>query len=218
MAIRDDNEDPIPTTTTSSTVVTPAVPKTYVAPKAPDWWKSAINTSAVASASNALLPYMAPNDTRLTADWLARNNPTQFGTYANLNLPSAPTRFAGQERNAFLSKERAQNALTSLENMRVLTGKTPEQMGAGYSFLKNIIGVLNQFGGDAENGMSRAQYNQMQTLVNQMLTEAKGTNGLEQYGSLAETFFYPTGTDTFATRKTASGKTVSGEANKKLFR
>ncbi len=188
------------------------------APKLPDWYKANVITGDIVSDSaNALLPQLSQSDMATTATWLAGQN-EKYSPYKDVNFPVAPNVFTPSERANFLSKDRAQQALTALKNMQVASGKTAAQLGAGYDFLTRAVQLLDKYGGVAGAPMSRADFNAFTTVANNLLNQAKTDSNLANYGSIAQTFLFPGGASGLSnTHLSATGEKLSGKQNAELF-
>lgn len=201
MPIRDDEKKastppPPPSTPTAPTAYNPASPSSsYTLP------------AYIKKSAKSLLPYLSPEDAKAQA------------IFYGVNAPSVetPTAVTSGLRNYYLSKQRATNALGALENMRASTGKG--NLGPGYTLLRNVIRLLQTYGGDTANGMTRSAYNQFSTELNSMLSQAKGDNALSYYADLAQQFANPSFSAGALnpTTKLSTGKTVFGQSNKQLY-
>lgn len=174
----------------------------------PSWWINAAiknpNTQGeqFANMANALLPTLSPEDQRNLATYLATNFKKQFGGYSKVNFGPAPTSITPEMRQQFLSPERAQMALSLLDRMKKASGA--KNMGAGFSFLKNAVGLINQF---ASNGvMTRENYVGFSNAVADLVKGAGSQ--LSSVSNLAQLFNLP---------GFSAGPLVSNEANKNLF-
>ena len=153
-----------------------------------------------------LLPFLSPED--------AQALETAY------SLPhtdrQAATEITGSLRNYYLGKQRATDALTALENARSAAGNP--DMGTGYNYLKNAIGLVNTYGASAEDqGMSRSAYNEYYSKLNALYGTSDTT--VAPYESLAKLFTSPTLAAGPLTPQTTlqSGAKVYGQANKKLY-
>jgi hypothetical protein len=174
----------------------------------PGWWiNQAIQNPSdpnqqFANVANALLPTLAPEDQRTLANYLATNYKDVYGGYSNVNFGMAPTEITDQTRKQYLNPQRAQMALSLLEKMKTASGG--QNMGTGYDFLKNAVGLINQF---APGGtMTREGYNQFTNAVSGLVSGAG--SDLSAYANLAQLFNLP---------KFSAGPLVSNAPNQKLF-
>ncbi len=201
----------LPEPTSSSSVPIPGTTSQEPAPdtQIPNWWiNQAIQNPAdpnaqFANVANALLPTLAPEDQRTLASYLAQNFKDVYGGYSNTNFGAAPTQITDALRKQYLSPQRAQLALSLLDRMKTASG-TPD-MGTGYDFLKNAVGLINQF--INPNGViGRENYNQFTNAVSN-LTKNAG-QGMSAYANLAQLFNLP---------QFSAGSLISNTPNTKLF-
>lgn len=176
----------------------------------PSWWiNQAIKNPTdpnqqFANVANALLPTLAPEDQRTLATYLATNFKDVYGGYANVNFGRAPTEITPEMRQQYLSPQRAQLALTLLNKMQKASGA--KNMGAGYNFLKNAVGLINQFA--TQGAMRRENYSQFTNAVSSLVGQASNDKSLAAYANLAQLFNLP---------KFSAGPLVSNTPNSKLF-
>lgn len=210
---------PILTAPTTATVPLPtltpgAAPKQQEpAPQTqvPTWWiNQAIQNPTdpnqqFANVANALLPTLAPEDQRTLATYLATNFKDVYGGYANTNFGTAPTQITDAVRKQYLSPQRAQMALGLLDKMKTASGA--QNMGAGYDFLKNAVGLINQFV-NPQGVMGRENYNQFTSAVSSLVGQAGSNKDLAAYTNLAQLFNLP---------KFTAGPIISNTPNSKLF-
>ena len=178
-------------------------------PGVPTWWiNQAIQNPTdpnqqFANVANALLPTLAPEDQRTLATYLATNFKDVYGGYANTNFGAAPTEMTDAIRKQYLSPQRAQQALGLLDRMKAASGA--QDMGAGYDFLRNAVGLINQF--TNPNGvMGRENYNQFTNAVSGLVGQAG--KDMSAYANLAQLFNLP---------KFTAGPIISNTPNSKLF-
>jgi hypothetical protein len=174
----------------------------------PAWWMGQAianpdENQAFANAANAIMPLLSPEDAMNMGGYLATNYKDQFGQYANLKLP-IPTELTN-ERNEYLSSQRAQQAIGLLDRMQTAAGGDQSRFGKGYDFLRNAINLLNKF---QTNGspMTREQYAQFQNAF-QGLQSGAGKD-IQAYANLAQMFSLPSFT---------AGPLVSNNPNAKLI-
>lgn len=190
----------------------PVTPTTGTKPASlntpPSWWMgSAIANpdanSAFANAANAIMPLLSPEDAMNMGTYLATNYKDNFGGYANLNLP-IPTELTN-ERNQYLSPQRAQQAIDMLDRMQQAAGGDQTQFGKGYDFLRNAINLMTKF---QSNGspMTRERYAQFQNALQAM--QAGAGKDVSAYANLAQMFTMPSFT---------AGPLVSNAPNNRLF-
>lgn len=189
-------------------VTTVPILPTPASPETPAWWiNSAIQNPQTedqkfANVANALLPTLAPEDQRNLASYLATHFKDVYGKYADTKFDAAPTEITDPIRRKFLSPGRAQSALNLLDRMKQASGA--QDMGKGYDFLRNAVGLINQF--SSGGAMTREQYAQFSNAVSGLVTGAG--SGLSAYGNLAQLFNLP---------KFTAGPLVSNTPNTKLF-
>lgn len=174
----------------------------------PAWWMGTAianpdASSAFANAANAIMPLLSPEDAMNMGTYLATNYKDQFGSYANLNLP-IPTELTN-ERNQYLSPERAQQAVGMLDRMQQAAGGDQAQFGKGYDFLRNAINLMTKF---QSNGspMTRERFAQFQNALQAIQTGAG--KDISAYANLAQMFAMPSFT---------AGPLVSNAANTRFF-
>lgn len=188
--------------------VPPTDPTKTALPGVPSWWiNAAIQNPAdpnqqFANVANALLPTLAPEDQRTLATYLATNFKDVYGGYANTNFGPAPTEITDAMRQQYLSPQRAQTALSLLDRMKAASGS--QNMGAGYDFLRNAVGLINQFAGGG--AMPRENYNQFTNAVSSLVGQAG--KDMSAYANLAQLFNLP---------KFTAGPLVSNAPNTRLF-
>jgi hypothetical protein len=198
---------PIPGTATNASWTKP-ISVTNSAANTPSWWMGQAianpdENQAFANAANAIMPLLSPEDAMNMGGYLATNYKDQFGQYANLKLP-IPTELTN-ERNEYLSSQRAQQAIGLLDRMQAAAGGDQSRFGKGYDFLRNAINLLNKF---QTNGspMTREQYAQFQNAF-QGLQSGAGKD-IQAYANLAQMFSLPSFT---------AGPLVSNNPNAKLI-
>lgn len=150
------------------------IPKAYTNPTA---------EQAFANAANALLPSLSPEDQRTMANYLATNFKDVFGSYANAQFAPIPTKLTTERQN-YLNPQRAQWALDRLNKFATASGSN--DLGAGYDFLRNAVGLLTQYN---SGPMTREQYDQFQNEIKNM--SASVGNNVKAYSNLAQMFNLP---------------------------
>lgn len=197
----------------------------------PSWWSDQALTGSEDATSflriaNALLPYLSSPDQESTAVFLGSDASGLFKNYLGLNRPTQRGPFVPQTPNAddsrrgFLSSRRAQDAIRRLEQMRQTAGLTEDQLGPGYRFLTQAINLLGQFGINAkagEQGMTRAEYANLQSQLNALTEQARSDKSLAPYAELATKFINPTVFGEFMPTRTLGSQTVFGQSNRRLF-
>jgi len=193
---------------------------------APDWWTGKVYTkpdanSMYAMIVNALIPYMSPEDQRTAATSLSRTFPKGFGEYdpETMQYPIPPGEIGGETKEWFTSSRRAQEALNTLTTLSTTLKKNETQMGAGYSFLRDLLTVMKDFGGqDMSNQQTREQFVQQMGALEPMLQEAKSSD-LKQYASLAQSLTQPffSAGNVVPIIRTKDGRYIFGETNPQLY-
>ena len=169
-----------------------------------------------AKVAQALLPYMSPTD--------AQTQATLFGlNYTPPPTSSLPNTINGQVRDQYLSQSRATQALNALAGISGAapgqTGVNLNNMGPGYTFLTQAIGLLKQYGGaDANNGMSRKNYNAFSSALTDLVNQTKADKSVDEYTkilpyiNMAQAFLTPNlgGIGSLAGQDKVSGQTFPG--------
>jgi len=181
-----------------------------------NWWKNLTYQGGgegeiLASSVNALLPTFAEDDAVNVAKWLG-DNFKDFEGYKGATAEKSD-KSASMYRNEMFSKARAKNALSNLESMRAASGRTESDMGPGYAFLKKTIALLDKYGSDGQNGMSRSSFSSMQNEFNALLSGVDDT-----YAEIGRSFLNPTqDSNPLMQSITAGGRNTFGIPNTKLF-
>ncbi len=194
----------------------PALTTVAVPPNASvAWWNNQAYTgtsadATLANAANALLPELASGEQQAIAKWMGENF-NAFADYAKTAISN--TQASTQTRNYFFSKARAAKTKANLESMAKAAGADASQLGPGYQFLVNVTGLLDKYGGDDLNAMSRASYSQMQADFDKM------TSGVDaSYVELGRSFLNPSSQgNPLRQAYTSNGRTMSGIPNSRLF-
>lgn len=206
------------------------MPTTYTVEGAPNWWKGyAYNpTFEQAYLVNALIPFMSPEGQRSTADWLGKQSYgsgyTDMKDYLNVAYPPPPSEMTTAMRDTFTSANRARGVLDTLTKMaQASDNQAMFENRPDYRFLKQIAGIMAQFGGGpagSGNRQTRAQYQQMQTALAPKLTEAQNDKSLQQYMPQIRELINPTftaGPVVEAAQDQQTGKWSFGKANKEYY-
>jgi hypothetical protein len=179
------------------------------------WWngqayKGGGESEILASSSNALIPHLASGEQQAIAKWIG-DNFADFASYKTASI--TPTAISSDTRNSFFSKDRASQASASLVSMAAASGRQESDLGPGYAFLKKAIGLLDTYGGTVGNGMSRANYAQMQQDFTSL------TAGIDSsYTELGRAFLNPSsGGNPLMTSALQNGRSTSGAPNARLF-
>ena len=199
----------------SPTIEAPTAAMNIPVNAAASWWKNQVYTgtgadSVLASSANALIPELASGEQRAISKWMGENFKA-FSDYATASI--GDTVSSTQTRNYFFSKLRAVKAKANLEEMARAAGADPSALGPGYQFLVSVTGLLDKYGGDELNAMSRASYAQMQSEFDKL------SSGVDSsYVELGRSFLNPTSQGSqLRSSYVASGRTQSGIPNSRLF-
>lgn len=156
--------------------------------------------------TKALLPYLSPEDSNALETFYGFTEPDR----------AIPNEITGTLRNYYLSKGRATSALTALDNMKIASKKS--DLGPGYTFLTNAIGLLNQFGAQGEDGLTRQAYSQFSSAMDDLFQLANGNEDLAPYANLASMFIYPGFTaGPLVSQSKVGGRTVFGSPSSRLY-
>jgi hypothetical protein len=179
------------------------------------WWNGQVykgggESEILASSSNALIPHLASGEQQAIAKWIG-DNFADFASYKTASI--TPTAISSDTRNSFFSKDRASQASASLVSMAAASGRQESDLGPGYAFLKKAIKLLDTYGGTVGNGMSRANYAQMQQDFTSL------TAGIDSsYTELGRAFLNPSsGGNPLMTSALQNGRSTSGAPNARLF-
>jgi len=147
--------------------------------------------------------FFSPEDQRVLSDLYGFEKPAA----------PIPGELRGPERNNYLSRSRAEQALTALQN---INPDIQADAGPGFNFLINAIGILRDYGG-TEGAMNRDNYLKFDYATKELMSKAGG-GSLSPYADLVSMFAYPgfSAGPLMPVRGT-SGNAVFGDANKKLF-
>lgn len=185
----------------------------------PSWWTGASAKDPLESFKNALLPFMSPEDQRVSATQLASKN-KEYASYADAPFAPAPTKVTAAMRNQYFSAERAANALTSLNNMKAARPAAYKSSAesAGYTYLADVLKTLQRLGSTQGEGMSRADYMEFQRAVDSMSRGIENNKDAQPYAELANYMINPgfSGGSLVNYRKVGN-RTIYGSANNKLF-
>ncbi len=194
----------------------------------PSWYrtealKPATDSSSFLRVANAVLPYYDAADRRNVATFLGADPSGLFKDYLGASLmnmtPTTPPADT-VNRQFYLSADRARDAINRLESMRTSQGLSADQLGPGYKFLTQAIDLLSRFGinqAAGEQSLTRAEYEQLQSQLTALTSQAQSDKSLAPYAELASKFINPTVLGEFMPTSTVSGQTVYGAANKRLF-
>ncbi len=165
---------------------------------APEWWK-ALNPdvlnpiSEYQTFSNLLIPFLSPEDQRTTASNLFQSDPDQFSFYDPeiLSTLAPPSEITPELRQQFFSGDRAQKALDSFDRLLDISGKTAEDFGPGYNFLRGIADTLRDV--KLTSGATQLTGGQQNQLLSALDPQLAGTSAreLSAFGPLARSFANP---------------------------
>lgn len=196
----------------------------YATEGAPDWWRGLVpssynSKSTYATISNAMIPFLSPEDQRTVAQNLSLNysDKKKFGIYnpETTDYGDIPTKVTSEITSQMTSKERAQNALDSLVRLAAMS-KKKKFGGTGYNLLRQVLTTMKDFGGDASNNQTRAQYSQMQSALDPLLSSLEGS----EYESLAKQLtapYFTAGKVVPISKDSDTGKYTFGAGNKGLY-
>lgn len=182
--------------------------------------KPVTDPMSFANLANSLLPYFSTQDQLAVKAFLNTQDPT--GVYKDYlgTTSSEPPAIRAEDARGFMSAERAKNALAKLDSMRTAAGLTEEQLGSGYKYIKQAISLLANLGVNSatgEQGMTRAEFENMQAQLAALNSQAQSDKTLAPYAELATKFINPTLIGTLYPTSTSNGRTSYGQSNKKLF-
>lgn len=193
----------------------------------PDWWKamkpSAVNDATEFLASlNMMIPFLSPEDQKAVASNIYTQDAKNFGHLNPEKIqflvsdPNLPT----QTRRLFTDALRAQQAMAALTSLAGAVGKKDEELGLGYRYLRSILNLGNQFGGNSAqgSGQTRQQYINMMSALDPLVAQAK-TPQLAPYESLVKMLTTPffTNGSLVPLSKDANGRVIFGTPNKGLL-
>jgi hypothetical protein len=140
-------------------------------PAGTEWWKPLAyqgggQNEILAASANALIPSYSGDEQANITKWLATNF-TDFNSYGEVKAPTSVQDISGT-RKAMFSRDRAKKAIDSLDAMRIASGATEDQMGAGYAFLKKSASLLDKYSIEG-GGISKANFAAMQAEFENML-------------------------------------------------
>jgi len=165
---------------------------------APEWWKAlapdVINpVSEYQTLSNLLIPFLSPEDQRTVATNLYQSNPTQF-SHLNPELLEGlqpATEITPQLRTQFFTGERAQNALTAFDELLSISGKSPDDFGPGYNFLRGLADTVKDYRlTSGASQLTETQQGQLLSALDPMLAQTESRE-LSAFGPLARSFVNP---------------------------
>ena len=195
--------------------------ESYSVEGAPDWWRGFIppdvkdEKSEFLSIMNSMIPFMSVEDQREAASLLGREMPDVFSEYndPDIEFGDIPFNITSDLKDRFTSVSRASDALDALANMRSAAGYSDDDSGTGVTFIRQLLDVLKDFGGTADNRQSRLDYVQQQQALNPLIGDAQG-----YYQTLANMLSAPTfSAGKLTPGRVVNGKYIFGEANPRFF-
>ena len=206
----------------------------------PDWWVNLVpkNLSDVERPDvsylmmlNTLIPYLSPEDQQNAAAQLYTTAADAFSYYKSEKIgakvpldidtirQSAKTGLTPTDPAYFTSIDRAKNALQALSNMREATVQGNRwKLGPGYTWLQNITGALQRYGGTGGERMSRVQEQALMGALDPLLAQGQsgeiGPNAA--IGRMLSTPFFSQD-QLFKRRQTQTGQTFLGGISPYLF-
>lgn len=170
--------------------VTPtATPRSYSVEGAPNWWSGWVPGEAGQEKfglTNALIPVMSPEDQRTNAAWLSQQNPTAFGSYANVAYPPPPSQITPEMREQYTTRDRIRLFSNTLDKYVSASGKQEAELGDSFRFFRQIANVLEAFsGGPVGVGapQTEAQRSGMQAALSPYASQVQAGGSMEQYAN-----------------------------------
>ena len=164
----------------------------------PEWWQAMLPDtnnpiSNYQTLSNLLIPLLSPEDQRTVATNLYQSDPEQFALYdpTGLGAPSIPGEITGEIRNQFFTGERANKALGAFDQLLSISGKTEEDFGPGFSFLKSVADQVGSFKlTSGATQLTETQQGQLLAGLDPLLAQTN-SDQLRAFGPLARSFANP---------------------------
>ena len=180
---------------------------------------------------NTLIPYLSPEDQRnaaaqlytTAADAFSYYKPEKTGTDIPLDMDtirrSAKTGLTATDPAYFTSTERAKEVMKALSNMREAAVQGNRwKLGPGYTWLQNITGALQKYGGVGGERQSRVQEQALLGALDPLL--AQGQSGeigpSAAIGRMLSTPFFSQD-QLFKKRQTQTGQQFLGGISPYLF-
>jgi hypothetical protein len=165
---------------------------------APEWWRAMIPDSNnplsnFQTLSNILIPLLSPEDQRTVATNLFQSDPEQFALYDPELLDPAqiPGEITPELRRQFFTGERANDALGALDQLLAASGKTAEDFGPGYNYLRSIADTIGGFGlTSGANQLTETQQGQLLAQLDPLLAQGQ-SDALGAFGPLSRSFANP---------------------------
>lgn len=208
--------------------------------KKPNWWVNLVpqNLSDVERPDvsylmmlNTLIPFLSPEDQRnaaaqlytTAADAFSYYKPEKTGTDIPLDMDtirrSSKTGLTATDPAYYTSLERAKDVMKALSNMREASVQGNRwKLGPGYTWLQNITGALQKYGGVGGERQSRVQEQAMMGALDPLLAQGQsgeiGPNAA--IGRMLSTPFFSQD-QLFKRRQTQTGQTFLGGVSPYLF-
>lgn len=167
-------------------------------PGAPEWWQAMVPDitnpiSSYQTMANLMIPMLSPEDQRTVASNLFQSAPEQFGSYNPelLQLAPIPAEITPDIRRQFFSGDRATKTLDAFDRLLEVSGKTAEDFGPGYNFLRGLADTLQDF--KLTSGASQLTETQQGSLLSALDPQLAQTKNkqLGAFGPIAKSFVNP---------------------------
>ena len=166
---------------------------------APDWWQALVPDqtnplSSYQTMANLMIPMLSPEDQRTVAANLYQSDPDQFSRYNPelLELAQIPGEITADLRQQFFSGERAQKTLDAFDQLLEVSGKTAEDFGPGYTYLRSLAGTVEDFKlTSGATQLTETQQGSLLSALDPLLAQSKGSGPLSSYGPIASSFVNP---------------------------
>ena len=188
---------------------------------APSWWKALVpsevneNTEYIMSL-NAMIPFLSPEDQRRSAELVYQYVPEYFGHLGPGQFDvEVPPVLNTSVIDQFTNRARGAEALRVLEELREETGVTQQDFGPGYQYLRNVVSLNEDYGGqDAETRRTRQQQAELLNAVSNLTN----TTGNTPFSALAAMFTSPgfTAGSINPYYENNQGQKIFGARNKRL--
>jgi len=174
-----------------------------------------------------MIPFMSPEDQRAAGKYLLGVIPKEtvepWGTYnpESMSGINPPVNITTELTEQFTTSDRAKSALDTLTKLVQVSGRDEAKMGEGYTFLRNLLATIEDYGGGAVGGgerQTRAQYQQMQSAVDPLLSQAS-SGALSPFKAMASQLanpFFSAG-NVVPIAKSQSGRYVFGNPNPEFY-
>lgn len=198
-------------------------PKPPPPPKGPTAIDFSTPEKKFASIASWLLPYLSPENRQTANAWMQRNVP---GLVKPTPVGTIPGQITSQIRNQYLSADRATQASDALRRMQLAAGDKAKNLGPGFTFIQQAIGLLQQFGGGMNRGpgmatngpMNRREYTQFANAVSSLIKDASNERGMGEYVQLATMFLRPDfSAGQLMPGQQVGGRYLYGQANTRFF-